>query len=635
MYDAVPPLNQVRPDLPASFARTVDCLLDKRPEHRPSLRSVIQTLHSLEASGSGATQTMAVRPEPPPRPRSKYRLFAAILVLVALIAALGWWARGRWLGSRLPASRQLVVLPFENLSHDPLEQAFCDGLVELLTSSLTQLERFHSTLWVIPSADVRRLQLHSVGDARKAFPVNLAVTGSLQSDEDQVLLIVNLSDATTMRQLGSRIIPVRRADRGQLASRLTSAMLELLDLGPGAGGVLRDNQPKVLSAYDSYVQAKGFVQHAEVPGSLDRAITLLEQSVKEDPDFALSQSALGDAYLRRYNATKEKEWLAKADQMLERSLELDPGQALVHLNMGRMFRATGQIDKAIAEMQRAVALDPLSVAAYTNVASAYAEARRPADAENAYLQAVRIRPSYYPAYSNLGIFYMNRAEYAKALEPLSLVVKLAPDYAEGHNNLATLFYFTERWDEALAEYGKSLAIRPTATAYSNRGAIYHFRGDYAHAKEEYRHALDLDGKSPVFWGNLGDACARIPGDEAEARQAYEHAIALSLEQLAVNPNDADLLGRMAFYLAKISNCTEARARMRESLKLAPDRVPLIFKSAKVAEACHDRQSALTYLETAIRKGYPLREIEQDPDLTQLRQSSTYRAMRPKTELEKK
>jgi len=633
VYDAAPPLDAVRPDLPGSFARIVGSLLDKRPGNRPSLRSVIENLRSLEASGSGATQTMAVPATPP---RRRYRWLAAALVLLALIVALGWWALGRWPSSKLPSSRQLVVLPFENLSHDPLEQAFCDGLVELLTSSLTQLERFHSTLWVIPSADVRRLQLHSVGDARKAFPVNLAVTGSLQSDEDQVLVIVNLSDATTMRQIGSRIIPVRRADRSQLATRLTSALIELLDLGSGSSNeVLRGVQPKVSSAYDSYVEAKGFMQRADAPGNLDRAIELLEQSVKRDPNFALSQSALGDAYLRRYTATKEKVWLAKADQMLERSLELDPAQAQVHLNVGRMFRATGQIDKAIQEMQRAVALDPLNVVAYTNLAMAYVDVRRPADAENAYLQAVRIRPSYYPAYSNLGIFYLNRGEYGKAMEPLSLVVKLAPDYAQGHANLATLFYYTERWDEALAEYGKSLTVSPTATAYSNRGAIYHFKGDYEHAKEEYRRALDLDGKNPLLWGNLADACAQIPGDAAEAKEAYQRAIALSREQLAVNPNNADVLGRMAFYLARTSHCAEARARMRESLRLAPDRVPLIFKSAKVAEACHDRQSALTYLETAIRKGYPLREIEQDPDLGPLRQSPGYAAMRPETATDKK
>ena len=632
VYDPAPPLATVRPDFPAKFARTVDALLQKRPEDRQSLREVIANVRALEASGSGATETMAV-PVPPPRKRS-FRWPAVALLVVALVVAAGWFTRARWMPSKLPASRQLVVLPFENLSRDPLEQAFCDGLVELLTSSLSQMERFHSTLWVIPSADVRRLQLHSVGDARKAFPVNLAVTGSLQTDEDRVLVIVNLSDATTTRQIGSRIIPVQRTDRSQLTSRLTSALLDLLDLGAG-GQAPRGVQPKVASAYDSYLQGKGFLQHAEVPANLDRAIGLLEESVKQDPNFALSQAVLGDAYLRRYTATKEQEWLARADQMAQRGLELDAGQAQVHLTLGRLYRATGQGDKAVAEMQKAVTLDPMNVAAQTNLAVAYADARRPADAENAYLQAVRIRPSYYPAYSNLGVFYLNRGEYGKAMEPLSLVVKLAPDYADGHTNLGTLFYYTERLDEALEEFGKSLAVRPTQMAYSNRGAIYHFKGDYVHAREEYRHAIELDGKSPVLWGNLADADVRIPGAAAEAQENYRRAIALSREQLAVNPRDADVMGRMAFYLARTANCAEARTRMGEALRLAPDRVPLIFKSAKVAETCHDRQSALRSLETAIQKGYPAREIEQDPDLEQLRQSPAYAAMRSRTAKEKR
>jgi tetratricopeptide (TPR) repeat protein/tRNA A-37 threonylcarbamoyl transferase component Bud32/TolB-like protein len=621
VYDAPPPMATVRPDFPESFHRIVDGLLDKHPENRPSLTHVLPELHSMQTAGSEPTRTLAV-PAAPSRGLRRRWLAPALLLFLAVLAAAGWWTRARWLGPQLPASRQLVVLPFENLSRDPLDQAFCDGLVELLTSSLTQMERFHSSLWVIPSSDVRRLKLQSVGDARKAFPVNLAVTGSLQSDGNQILVVVNLSDAANMRQIGSRIVPVSRAERSQLITRLNSALLSLLDLSGGepTGGA----QPKSASAYDAYVQGKGFL--SEIPPNLNRAIELLEQSVKQDPKFAASQAVLADAYLRRYQATKNREWLAKADQMAQRSLELDPAEAQVHLIKGRLYRTTGENLKAVTEYQKAIALDSLNVAAYTNLAIAYSESRRPVDAENAYLQAVRIRPSYWPAYSSLGIFYMNRGEYGKAVEPLSLVVKLAPDYVEGHTNLGTLFYFMNRFDEALDEFSKSLAARPTTTAYSNRGAIYHFKGDYARARDDYRRAIELEGNNAVSWGNLADADSQIPGAEAEARDAYLRAIALSREELAVNPNNANVLGRMAFYLARTSNCAEARSRMKESLRLAPDRVPLIFKAAKVAEACHDRQSAITYLGTAIGKGYPLREVELDPDLQALRQTPAYAAI---------
>jgi Flp pilus assembly protein TadD len=187
-----------------------------------------------------------------------------------------------------------------------------------------------------------------------------------------------------------------------------------------------------------------------------------------------------------------------------------------------------------------------------------------------------------------------------------------------------------RFDQALAEFSKSLAARPTTTAYSNRGAIYHFKGQYQRARDDYHRAIELEGNNPLFWGNLADADAQIPGAEAEAREAYLRAIALSRERLAVNPHDPGVLGRMAFYLARTSDCVEARSRMQDSLRLAPDRVPLMFTAAKVGEACHDRKSALSYLDAAIRKGYPLQEIEQDPDLRNLRQTSAYAALRART-----
>ena len=627
VHEAPPPLESLRPDLPGALTRLVTGLMEKRPEERPqSLALAVQELRGLESSlGSGVTETMPLRI--PARILARLRLPAAVLALLLMLGAGGWWLRGRWLRPNLPATRQLVVLPFDSLSHDPLQQAFSDGVVELLTSSLTQMERFHKTLWVIPSADVRRLQLHDVIDARKAFRVNLVVTGSLQTQGDQILVTVNLCDAATNRQIASRIVPVNSADRAELLPRVISALLDMLDIDAGPGGSLRSPQPKVPSAYDSYLQGRGFLQHAEVPANVDRAIEVLERSVALDPTFAMSQATLADAYLRRYNRTKDKEWLAKADQMANQSLSLDGNLAFVHLILGRICRVTGRSDQAISEIRKAISMDPLNVAAYTNLALVYGDVDRPADAENAYLQAIRIRPGYWPAYSTLGVFYELRGEYNKALEPLTLAVKLAPEYAEGHNTLGSLYYYMERFDDALAEFNQALSLRPTALTYSNRGDIYRMRMDYGAAEADYRRALDLDPNNPLIWGNLALAMEQIPAAAGQARDAYIRAISLSRDQLAVNPRNADLRAQLAYYLAKISDCPGARENIGEARKLAPDRLGVTFQSAKVAEACHDRESAVLYLRSAIRKGYPRREIETDPDLKRLRQTPAYEAMR--------
>ena len=341
----------------------------------------------------------------------------------------------------------------------------------------------------------------------------------------------------------------------------------------------------------------------------------------------MARTALADAYLRRYTRTKDKEWLAKADQMAQRSLELDPAQPALHLVLGRLNRANGEPDLAIPQIQKAIEIDPMNVAAYTNLALAYSETRQPEEAEKTYLKAIRIHPGYWPAYSNLGVFYQFRGQYDKALPQLSMAAKLAPDLPDVHNTLGTLYYHLERFDDALAEFARSLELRPTPLAYSNRAMIYFERADYPNARDAYRKALELDRDDPLYWGNLADTETQIEGAGAEARDAYQRAIALSRERLAVNPKDADVLGRMALYLARISDCAEARQRIDEAQNLVPDRVVLIFKSAKIAEACHDRASAVRYLESAIRKGYSRREVDQDPDLGPLRQSPAYAAMR--------
>ena len=370
-YEQPPPLETVRPDLPAAFTRMVGRLIEKRPEDRPpTLRSVVAELRSLVSFRDGeltVADTMSLT-EGQSRLPARRRLAAALVIVILCLTSAGaWWLLHRRPHAKLPDTRQLVVLPFESLSHNPLDQAYCDGLVELLTSSLSQMERFHKTLWVIPSADVRRYQLHGVSDARKTFPVNLAVTGSLQDYGGQVLVVVNLSDALTDRQIASRIIPVTAAERGQLIPRLMSALLEMLELADdgAAGRVLLSDKSDSESAYSAYVQGRGFLQHSEVPANVVRAIEVLEKSVALDPKFAMSSAMLADAYLRRYTSTRDYEWLAKADQMAHQSLDLDDRLAPVPWSSDGISRATGRkLNRRLKKFSRPSRLIPLNVAAY-------------------------------------------------------------------------------------------------------------------------------------------------------------------------------------------------------------------------------------------------------------------------------
>src|SRR4029077_17192565 len=106
-----------------------------------------------------------------------------------------------WQARRVPAEKKLAVLGFTNVGNNPATQAFCDGLMETLTSMLTQLEDFHGSLWVVPVSEVRAIK--SLGDARREVGANLAITGSVQRSTNQVRITVNLVDAARGRNLAS------------------------------------------------------------------------------------------------------------------------------------------------------------------------------------------------------------------------------------------------------------------------------------------------------------------------------------------------------------------------------------------------------------------------------------------------
>src|SRR5262249_32950854 len=157
-------------------------------------------------------------------------------------------------------------------------QALCDGIMEALTSALTQLEQFHGSLWVVPSTEVRREQLTNAAGARRALGANLVISGSMQRDASHVHLTANLVDAASLRQLTSRTIEkpfAEFADLQETVVREIAKMLEL-ELGKQESQVLAAGATKASGAYDLYLQAEGYLQRRSL-ADLDRAIEFFER----------------------------------------------------------------------------------------------------------------------------------------------------------------------------------------------------------------------------------------------------------------------------------------------------------------------------------------------------------------------
>src|SRR5262249_27366123 len=370
-----------------------------------------------------------------------------------------------------------------NVGHDPANEIFCDGLAETLTSKLTQLEQFQGSLWVVPTSELRTRKVTSAEGARREFGVTLAISGSSQRDGDKVRLTLNLVDARAPRQLNSAVVDDSLANLLILENWLVtkSAQMLSLELRPQMLDVLAVGRTRVSAAYDAYLQGRGALQDYSQLPRIDSAIESFNQALKYDDEYALAYAGLGEAYWRRYQFTKDSQWVGPARTNCERAAELNNQISPVYVTLGIIHDGTGEYEQALKEFRRALELDPLSASAYNGLAQAYDHMGNGVLAEITYKRAIELQPDYFASYNQLGRFYFSHGRYVDAIAPWSRVVDLTPDSYRAVNNLGLPYFRLERWADAEALFESSLKLEPNYGAYSNLGSVYFHKGRYSDA----------------------------------------------------------------------------------------------------------------------------------------------------------
>jgi tetratricopeptide (TPR) repeat protein/predicted Ser/Thr protein kinase/TolB-like protein len=598
-----PPPSSIVPEVPPKLDAITRKLLAKdRAARYSSANEVVAALKDCP------TATVPLR-KSPRRP-----VAAGIIAASVLLLAVGVWLVMRG-GGLKPQTREVVVLPFENLNGKSDGAALGDGLAEVVAGLLARRDLFPNTFWVVPSSDVRRFGVQTAADAARTFQANLAIGGSVQRTPDGAAWIVTLtiSDATRPHLLASRRMRLEDRDAGDMEPRLISTLVALLDVRSPAPA---QNMKAAPANYSRFVVARGHLRLYDQNDNLKLAIAELESITSATPDYVPAQTALSEAYFRMYSATKSEEWLAKADQAVQRAAEIDEGDPGIPVTRARILRATGQAEAAIRELRAALTRNPDDEVALLQLAGAYQSAKRFPEAEATYREAIRLRPSYFPAYTNLGIFYMSQGKWAEAEDPLTLVTKLAPENADGHTTLGSLLYHLGRLDDAQRQFSRSIELKPTATAFSNRCAVEFDKRAMGAAVADCRKASDLQPASPIAWGNLGDALAER-GQSPEAGEAYRRALDAGDKRLAINPTDPDLLAAMSEYAVK-SGLKRLAIELAAKALGQGNGMNTLYNAGKAYGLAGQCSRSIELLTQAIDKGYPRQEARRDPDLARLR-----------------
>ena len=621
-------LFDVSPKIPEPVVAVVERCLAKQPERRyastDDLARDLDDLRDSIASGSRSAPRLA------PTRISRWPWVAAAVATLAALAAAAWlWGRAEQPQpvSLAPASRRLiVVLPFTNVTKDPIDEVFADGLVETLTSSLTQLERFQRTLRIVPTSEARRERVASAKEAHAAFGATLAITGSIQRGPSAVRVTLNLVDAVQLHQLSSRTISVAASQDAATQDSIADATAALLDLqlDPEARQALTAGGTEAAGAYEQYVQGRGYLQRFDRPENIDLAIDRFSRAVAADDRFALAYAGLGEAYWRKYEADKDPSWIDRAVDNCGQALKVDDWLAPVHVTLALIARGRGRYEEAVAVAGRAVQLDPVSSDGYRELGRAYealnrTEAPKPPTRKPSPPGRMTGSPTTRSAASTTPV---GRAAEAEAAYRRTL--DLTPDNTRVYSNLGATLFALRRPEEAAAMWERSVAIRPTYAAVSNLGTYYFDRGRYADAARAFERAAELMPNDFRVLRNLGAALYWAPGERSKAAAAFQQAIALGEQARKVNPATGGSAGATGRLLrdGQRDPVKPGRRRPRSSASSRKTR-PCSLRLAGVYEQLGERDAALTWLEKALAAGYQRDRVERSPSLAELRKDARY------------
>ena len=518
-----------------------------------------------------------------------------------------------------PLVAQVAILPFRAVSSGETDEALGDGFGETLAARLTQMQTHGPQLRIVPISEVRRSHVASASDARSAFGATHALIGSIERNGQMVRVNLALVDAVTQTQLRTCTTNGGIADLFDLQDILATEAAGWLGVAPGptlAGTTAHGAQSA--AAYEQYLLGVGKLARYDIAGYVDAAVRHFENALRLDTDFAAAQAGLAEALWHKHRFDPAAEWAPTARLMARRALSLNTNLARAYVVLGLVAARQGASPaEEIALYQQALAVDPFDADAWSFLAMACERGDRRDEMKAALRGAVERKPQHWAIYNRLGRASLSAGNLPEAEAFFRQAIALEPDNYVAQHNLGVTCLSMGHFAEAEKVLLRALALRGEPEVFSNLGNTYFYQHRYREALEYYQKATQQPPVEYDYWGNLGDACSRLPDKADTGKAAFEQAIALAKGELRDRPKDAVTRSYLAWYLTSLHQQTEALAQLQQSLGDAPVRGEVNFNAALIYEVCGQRSNALLHLEAARTNGFPEVFIKCHPTLAPL------------------
>jgi len=399
-----------------------------------------------------------------------------------------WDATVAALSGRRDASR-IAILPFANISPDPADEYFADGMTDELIAVLSKI----GGLRVVARTSVMRFKGEKATANRigQELKVGSLIEGSVRKSKDQVRITVQLVDTESEVQLWTETYNRNLQDIFSVQSDIAQQVAKALEvrLGVRENSALRREQTQNPEAYSFYLKGR-HRWNLRSENEINRAIKYFEEAIGRDPGYALAYAGLADCYsiLGYYAFRRPVAVYPRAKELAEKALSLNESIAEPHASLGEvLMQYFFDWKKAGSELDRALELNPSYATAHFWRATHHMALGRTDDS-------------------------LTQVRKAVELDPLSMII-----LTDAARNL----YLARRYDEAINQYQRSLDVDPNfPIAHKGLAEVYAQIGKYDEAVSEIERAIALSGRSIFILDDLGYIYARA-GKREDARKVLE------------------------------------------------------------------------------------------------------------------
>jgi TolB-like protein/Flp pilus assembly protein TadD len=416
-----------------------------------------------------------------------------------------------------PTAKSIAVLPFDNLSRDPDNAYFTEGIQDEILTRLAKV----ADLKVISRTSTQHFKSapENLPQIAKQLGVTNILEGSVQRVADQVRVNVQLINALTDEHLWAETYDRKLTDIFAVESEIAQAVAQALQatLTGSEKSSIAKKPTENPEAYELYLKGR-FFWNKRTGVDLRKAIEYFQQAIAKDPNYALAYAGVADSYLLlpNYGGISTQEAITPARATVTKALELDDSLAEAHASASLVDTLDLHLERAIQELER----------------------------------AIQLKPNYATAHHWLGLNYMSLGHFDQAIAEEKRALELDPLSLVINADFGWTYFNARRYDEAEAQVRKTLEMDANFfLAHFYLGCVLKLKGRIAQAIPEFQKAFDLNhdlyalamlGQAYGRNGQMEEARKVLAQLNEEAKSRYVAPYALALALLGVGRKERAL-----------------------------------------------------------------------------------------------